>query len=226
MPPPIATEAAILLDLESVSRTVRSGQVIVHKGRRCNAIFLITEGIAIRYRILRDGQRWILNCLLPGDFGEVTGCRYENALYSIKTVTPATFSPIPLHQLRNLVDAHPRFAAKLFWSLSCETAILRERLITVTRRSATERVAHLLLELLIRLQRVGLANEYSYRLPLTRDMIGDMLGLSGRAVNGALRQLRTSGLVRIQDRLVVVQEIDALMTLSDFKRMYLEPLSI
>ena len=43
----------------AVSRALRPGQEIVSEGKRCNAIFLITEGIAIRYRILRDGQRHI-----------------------------------------------------------------------------------------------------------------------------------------------------------------------
>ena len=129
MLPPIASEAAGLLDLKSVSRTVRAGQEIVSRGQAVQRRFPDHRGIAIRYRILRDGQRQILNFLLPGDFAGVTSCRFETALYSIKTLTQTTFSPIPVARLLGLFDTHPRLAAKLFWSFSCETAMLGEHLI-------------------------------------------------------------------------------------------------
>ena len=224
--PAIASEAAALLDLKSVSRTVRAGQEIVSEGKRCNAVFLISEGIAIRYRILRDGQRQILNFLLPGDFAGVTSCRFESALYSIKTLTQTTYAPIPVPRLLGLFDTHPRLAAKLFWSFSCETAILGERLIGVSRRSATERIAHFLLELLTRLQSIGLADDRSYRLPLTQEMISDVLGLSIPYVNRVLQQLREAGLVHIKEQLVVIDNFEELSALADFERNYLKPLSI
>lgn len=224
--PPVVEEVAALLDLKAASRTVRAGQEIITEGRRCNAIFLISEGVAIRYRILRDGQRQILNFLLPGDFAGVTNCRFDSALHSIKTLTPTTVAPIPLIRLIGLFDTHPQLAARLFWRLSCEAAVLAEHLIGVGRRSAAERVAHLLLELFSRLQAIGLADERSYSLPLTQEMISDALGLSVPYVNRVLRQFRDDGLVRIKDRLVIIENREGLAALADFEHTYLRPLSI
>src|ERR1700693_1165972 len=90
-----AEEVAALLDQKTFSRTVRRGQEIVSEGRPWSAIFMITEGIALRYRILRDGQRQSLNILIPGDFAGLTSCFFETALYSIKALTPAVISAIP-----------------------------------------------------------------------------------------------------------------------------------
>lgn len=224
--PLIAKEAIDLLDLQSVSRTVRPGQEIVSEGKRCSAVFLITEGIALRYRILRDGQRQILNFLFPGDFAGVTNCRFDSALYSVKTLTSAIIAPIPLPRLIGLFDTHPRLAAKLFWGFACEAAIGAEHMITLGRRSAPERVAHLLLELLTRLQAIGLADERSYRLPLTQEIISDALGLSIPYVNRVLHQLRDDGLVRIKDQTVIIDNIEELSALADFERTYLKPLPI
>jgi CRP-like cAMP-binding protein len=223
--PGVAAELATLLDLKAVSRLVRPGQEIISEGKRCTSVFLITEGIAIRYRILRDGQRQILNFLLPGDFAGVTACRFDNALYSIKTLTQATVSPVPVARLFGLFDSHPRLAAKLFWSFASETAILGEHLIAIGRRSAPERIAHLLLELYKRLHLIGLAEESSYRLPLTQEMISDALGLSIPYVNRVLQQLRHAGLVTIKDQLVVIDNMEELATLADFEHGYLMPLS-
>ena len=224
--PAVAEEATALLDLRSSSRTVRAGQEIVSEGRRCSGVFLITEGIALRYRVLRDGRRQVLNFVLPGDFAGVTSCRFDTAPYTVKTLTRATVAPIPLGRLIGLFDSQPQLAAKLFWSFAAETAILAEHLIAVGRRSATERIAHMLLELLVRLQLVGLADERSYRLPLTQETIGDALGLSVPYVNRVLRQLRDDGLVRITDQLVMIENIEELSVLADFEHSYLRPLSI
>ena len=224
--PAIVQETLALLDLKAVSRRAGPGQDIVREGRRCAGVFLITEGVAIRYRILRDGQRHILNFLLPGDFAGVTSCRFETALYSIKTLTPASVSPIPLRKLIGLFDSHPRLAANLFWSFTCEAAILGEHLVAVSRRTAAERVAHLLLELFTRLQAIGLAEARSYHLPLTQEMISDALGLSIPYVNRVLQQLRADGLVRIENQRVVIEDIAELAAFADFEQTYLRPLSL
>jgi CRP-like cAMP-binding protein len=224
--PVVAAEAAGLLDLMAASRTLRPGQEIISEGKRCSAVFLITEGIAIRYRILRDGQRQILNFLLPGDFAGVTSCRFESALYSTKALTHATISPLPLAKLIENFGSHPRLAAKLLWSLSVGSAIVAEHLIAVGRRPAAARVAHLLLELFNRLQLAGLADKRSFRMPLTQEIIGDALGLSVPYVNRVLRDLRRDGLVTIKDQLVVIENMEELSAVADFDQVYLKPLSI
>ena len=224
--PPIASDAIALLDLKAGNRSFRPGQEIVSEGRRCNSVFLILEGFAIRYRILRDGQRQILNFLLPGDFAGVTNCHFGTAIFSTKTLTHATVAPIPLAKLMSLFDTHPQLAARLFWLFAVGDAVVAEHLIAVGRRPATERIAHLLLELLTRLQAVGLADERSFRLPLTQEVISDVLGLSIPYVNRVLQQLRAASLVRISGHLVVVENIEELSALADFEQTYLKPLSI
>src|SRR5205085_4814309 len=106
-------------------------------------------------------------------------------------------------------------------TFSCETAMYAEHLIDVGRRSAIERVAHFLLELLVRLQAIGLADERSYRMPLTQELIGDALGLSVPHVNRTLRQLREDGLVSLDEHIVAIHEIEALAALADFEKGYL-----
>jgi CRP-like cAMP-binding protein len=224
--PPVASDAIALLELKTGNRNFRPGQEIVSEGRRCNSVFLILDGFAIRYRILRDGQRQILNFLLPGDFAGVTSCHFGTAVFSTKTLTHATAAPIPLAKLMSLFDTHPQLAAQLFWLFTVSDAVVAEHLIAVGRRPAPERMAHLLLELLSRLQPIGLSDGRSFRLPLTQEIIADTLGLSIPYVNRVLQQLRTAGLVRISDHVVTIENIEELSALADFEQAYLKPLSI
>ncbi|MBV8120830.1 MAG: Crp/Fnr family transcriptional regulator [Alphaproteobacteria bacterium] len=211
----------IVDDLHATTRAVRRNRDIVSEGRQYEMMFVLSEGSAVRYRILRDGRRQVLNILLPGDFVGFPGCFFENALYAVTALTNAVVSPVPFSVLLGLFERHPRLAATIFWSFACEAAIYAEHLVDVGRRSALERVAHFLLELLNRLRIVGLADEKSYRMPLTQELIADALGLSVPHVSRTLRQLREDRLVTIEEQRVVINDIEGLSALADFEQGYL-----
>jgi CRP-like cAMP-binding protein len=219
-------EMPVLRDLASAFRTVRRREDLIVEGRTYKSLFLIADGILMRYRILRDGRRQIINLAVPGDFAGMPGCLYQNALYSVRALTEAQVETIPLQKLVRLSDTHPRLAAKILWSFACEAAIYVEHLILVGRRTALERVAHFLLELLNRLQVIGLADESSYRIRLSQEVIGDALGLSLPYVNRILRRLSDDGLVTIREHRFMINDVEALAALADFERNYLRPMPL
>jgi CRP-like cAMP-binding protein len=214
-------EIAALALLQAPTRPVSRNREIISVGRRYDGVFVLIDGAAIRYRVLHDGRRQVLNIVLPGDLIGFPASFFETALYSVTALSDANVSWIPFTGLFALFQNHPRLAATLFCSFSCEAAMYAEHLIDVGRRSARERVAHFLLELLTRLQAIGLADERSYRMPLTQELIGDALGLSVPHVNRTLRQLREDGLVGIDGPIVVIHDIEALAALADFEKGYL-----
>ena len=216
-------ELPILREICSVAKPVRRRQDIIIEGKRNRSIFFVLDGLLIRYRIMRDGQRQVVNLFVPGDVAGVPSCFFESALYSVKALTASVIAALPLDTLFGLLDGQPQLAAKLMWLFSSDTAICAEHVVVVGRRSARERIAHFLLELLTRLRRVGLADENSYRIPFSQDVICDALGLSLAYVNRELRHLADDGLVFISDHKVVIEDVEALSTLADFEQHYLRP---
>ena len=214
-------EAAVLGEFQASPRRVARGREIIIEGRKYDGLLTLLGGAAVRYRVLPDGRRQVLNVVLPGDFIGFPGCFFENALYSIAALDDCTVSPVSFARFLGLIETHPRLAAAIFWSLSCEAAMYAEHLIGVGRRSALERVAHFLLEMLTRLQAIGLADESSYRLPLTQEIVADALGLSVQYVNQTLRQLREAKLASVERQQVTILDFDALATLADFERTYI-----
>ena len=214
-------ESAILGTLQSNTRTVQRHRDIVVEGRTYSSLFIIIEGNGIRYRILHDGRRQIINVVLPGDIVGILGSFVDSILYSTKALSDMVVAVIPFTRLSALFETNPRLIAKIFWSFSCESTIYAEHLVDLGRRSALERVAHFLLELLVRLQAVGLSEKQSYKIPLTQELIADILGLSIPHVNRVLRRLREDGLVVIEDQRVTITDIEALSELADFDPGYL-----
>lgn len=219
--PLTAEEIAILSELQANPRTVQRHRDIITEGRSYGSLFIILEGNAIRYRILHDGRRQIVNIVLPGDIVGALGYFMESSLYSTKALTEVLVATIPFARLNTLNETNPRLVTKIFWWFTCETTIYAEHLVDLGRRSALERVAHFLLELLTRLQSVGIADEYSFKIPLTQELIADALGLSIPHVNRVLRRLREDNLVVVEDQRVTFRDKEALSELADFESGYL-----
>jgi len=219
-------EITILGELQWNTRTVRRSSDITTEGRSEGSFFIVMEGSAMRYRTLRDGRRQIINLIFPGDIIGITGSANENSLYpKSKALTPLVVSVVPFAKVNNLFNIHPQLITKIFWLFSCDSAIYAEHLVDLGRRNAIERVAHFFLELLTRLEGVGLAEHQSYVVPLTQKLIADALGLTVSHVNRVLRRLRLDGLAVLEDQRVTVKDRTALGDLADFDAGYLSRLS-
>ena len=202
-------------------RTVARKRDIITEGHKYSALFTLVDGIAIRYGAAHSGRRHIINVVLPGDLIGFPASFFDSALYSVTAVTDVAVAEISFEQLYELFGKYPGIGAAIFWLFSCEAAMYAERLIGIGQRSAPERVAHFLLELLMRLRVIGLGDERSFRMPLTQEQIGEILGLTGVHISRTLRQLRDEGLVVIEGHRVEIKNFDALSALGDFERAHL-----
>ena len=209
-------ERVFLEEMQSRFETVRSGAEIISAGHAYRCLFILSHGTAIRYKVLHDGRRQILNLVLPGDLIGFPGGLFDKSLYSVAAIDDAVVCPVTFDVLFGLFRSHPRLGTALFWQVGHESALFAEHLVGVGRRSAYERVAHLLLEFLVRLQQAGLADERSYALPMTQELMADSLGLSLPHVNRTLRRLREDGLIALKGARLTCLDVAALSRLAGF----------
>jgi len=207
--------------LQGEPKHIRKNKDIVVAGKHYETLFVNHDGWLLRYKILHNGDRQILDFILPGQIFGLQACLFKTSLYSVATITEASLSSIPLDAIDHVFERTPTLAKALFWSALCESAIVAEHLIDTGRRSAYERVSHLLLELFVRLKSTGLTNNMSFDMPLTQELIGGALGLTTVHVNRTFRSLREDKLISIDGKCVTILDFDALSLLSDFDNSYL-----
>ena len=147
--------------------------------------------------------------------------------YSAQALTDSVVGTIPHENLRRLSRDNPEIGLELAGLISQDRSFAYDRLSSMGRRSARERVAYLLLELFIRsrLRWPGHRGEEMH-LPLTQEHIGDATGLTGVHVNRVLRDLCKEGIAEFHyrrlrivnpDKLVDVAGIDPQTALSWIK---------
>jgi CRP-like cAMP-binding protein len=193
----------------------------VISGNHYDCVYINHDGWLARYKILHTGSRQIMDFILPGQVFGLQACLFKRCLYSVVAITESTLSTIPFDTVDSVFDRNLALAKALFWSAAYEAAILGEHLIDAARRSAYERVSHLLLELFVRLNAVHLADDMTFSIPLTQELIADALGLTTVHVNRTLRALREDKLIAMDGRSVTILDFEALSLLSDFENSYL-----
>jgi CRP-like cAMP-binding protein len=200
---------------------VRKNRDVVIAGRHYESVYAVHDGWLFRYKILHNGSRQIVDFILPGQFFGLQACCFKRSLYSVATVTEASLSIAPLGAIDRVFEQNLELSKMLFWSAVCESAILAERLIDAGRRSAYERLSHLLLELFVRLNQIGSTEGMTFYMPLTQELIGDALGLTTVHVNRTFRSLRDDKLIEIDGKSITILDFEALSLLSDFESSYL-----
>lgn len=214
-------EVSFLRELHGSRRQFARHRDIVAQGRSYRSVFILCSGFVWRYKILPDGKRQLLSFGLPGDLIGFPAAFFENAVNATGSLSDVVVATVPFAAFYDLFARFPRIAVALYWVAAREAAIYGERIADIGRRTAYERLAHLILELLTRLRLVGLAEERSYVLPLTQELIADVLGLSGPHVSRMLRSMREEGLVNIEDHRLTVMDLESLAQLAGFEDDYL-----
>ena len=201
--------------------TAPKNKDILVVGRHYGSVYVNHDGWLLRYKILHGGSRQIIDFILPGQIFGLQACLFKNALYSVAAITESSLSEIPFEMIDDVFERSPRLARALFWSAGSESAIIGEHLIDAARRSAYERISHLLLELFVRLNGAGLTDGMSFELPLTQELIGDAVGLTTVHVNRTMRSLREDKLIAIEGKRVTILDFESLSLVCDFENSYL-----
>jgi CRP-like cAMP-binding protein len=208
-------DRAVLAQLAEPVRRVERGDILL-KGLTPHCITVVLEGWIYRYKQLENGKRQITSVFVPGDMCEPFGALPGLRGYTLRASTPGLLGCIAPQALRKAARASSRIEQALWWDLLVSDAMDREQIVSLGRRSATERLAHFFCEMHVRLGMVGLADQSSYELPLTQADMADMLGLSPVHVNRSLQDLRGSGLLSFQGRHATIHDLNGLRTLAMF----------
>jgi CRP-like cAMP-binding protein len=216
-----AEEAAILRDSIEEIRELPAGKTIVRAGVTLDECTLLVDGIVCRYRDLADGQRQIMELHVTGDFLDLHSFLLTKLEHNVGSLTPVRMAIVPHAAIRRITENHPHLARILWFSTLLDAAIHREKILTVGRRSAAARIAHLICELFERLRLVGMTEAERYELPLTQTDLADATGLTAIHVNRMLKRLRDDGLMTFRGGEVVIHDWQGLQRAAEFDPRYL-----
>jgi CRP-like cAMP-binding protein len=214
-------ERQALLDVAGEDRIIPSDTDLVSEGDTPTRSTLLVSGYTMRYRVLADGGRQITSIHVAGDFVDLHSFPLKEMDHSVGTLSECRVVAFAHSDLRILTETRPHLTRLLWLMTMLDSAIHREWLVGMGRLSALERLAHLICELLVRLEVVGANDGEGFAFPVTQGVLADTLGLSSVHLNRVLQELRQTGLVEWSGARVRVLDRARLMALSQFDDRYL-----
>lgn len=202
-------QIAFMASFKQGEMDVDKGTEVLVQGAISPHLYTVLEGVLMRFRLLEDGRRQIVNFMFPGDLLGLQSAMDDPLTHGAEALTDATLCVFPRDRLIDLFREAPRLGFDLTWLAAKEESALEEHLVSLGQRNAKERIACLALLLMRRGIETGVAKGGKLTLCITQAQIADMLGLSLVHTNRTLQSLRRSGLVTWSLTEITIPDLDA-----------------
>jgi CRP-like cAMP-binding protein len=158
--------------------------------------FRILSGAARKSSVTGEGQRHIVDFLLPGDFFGFSV--REGYQFSVEAIAPGTLvARYGRSSAERLADCDPQVAQYIRKVAFESIGRLQRRTVLLGRSSALEKVSAFLLEMA---DRSGIGPEDWMYLPMPRCDIADYLAMAVETVSRTLTQLRARRVIAFRNR--------------------------
>ncbi|HUQ13148.1 MAG TPA: Crp/Fnr family transcriptional regulator [Novosphingobium sp.] len=205
-----AAEVAYMQQFKQGELRIDRGAQALVQGQRSAHVFTVLAGVLIRYKLLEDGRRQIVNFMFPGDLVGLQAALGEPMSHSVEALTPATLCVFSRERFPELIHHQSQLAYDVIWLAAKEEEALEEHLVALGQRTARERIAYLAVFLMSRAIETGISEPgASLALSVTQTQIADMLGLSLVHTNRTLQALRQANLIGWTLGEITIADLDA-----------------
>ncbi|MEG3174365.1 Crp/Fnr family transcriptional regulator [Sphingomonas sp. ZB1N12] len=205
----------------SKQREFQAQEDVIADGAHADYCHVLLSGLACRYKILPDGERQIMAFLVPGDLCDAEIFILKRMDHAVGTLTPSTTAMIHSSEMKTLLREASPISEALWWGTMTDLGVLRERILDLGRRDSSERLAHLLYEMLVRYRVSGATKTNSIDFPITQTDLADATGMTPSHVNRVLQRFREDGMIELRSKTLTVTDPARLKSLGQFNPAYL-----
>jgi len=210
-----------MLSLPFSLKLFAPNEYILREGEQAKFCPLLLSGFAYRHKLVADGGRQIVALKIPGDPLDFQSLYLRTVDHNLQALTAVELAVVPLAALEKMAMERPAFARAVIADILVEASIGREWLLNIGRRNAIARLAHLLCELVHRLNQTALIPADTIDIPLTQEQLADLLGLTPVHINRTLKTLEATGAVHREGRRLRIGDFAELCRIADFSDLYL-----
>lgn len=201
-------EQAICADLGDTDRerfirlgrqmTVPRGQTLMWEGEESMLVANVVEGAMMLSTSTSDGREQIVGVVYPSDFiGRPFGSRSP---HNVTALTDSRVCVFSRSAFDGFAREHPGLEHRLLGRTLDELDRARSWMLLLGRKSAREKIATFLLDMSTRLSPDRTRSLDRFALPLARQQVADVLGLTIETVSRQLTELKRMGVIELPDR--------------------------
>ena len=208
----LTPEQLTALSKQTSRRAYQPGSELVSNGEPQESYSNVIAGVVKLTKLLADGRQQIVGLQFAPDF--LGRPLRKDSVLSAETATEVELCSFPRSSLERLMRESPELEHKILEQSLKELDEAREWMLTLGRKTASERVAHFILLIARHVDpNVDVYGDgpISFELPLTRSDIADFLGLTIETVSRQITKLRKEGVIAVENNRTI--------TVPDFERL-------
>jgi CRP/FNR family transcriptional regulator len=196
-----------LADTPSLSlRVFKPGQHVFYNGDLNEVVSTVRSGSFKTCLSTGSNDEQVVNFHLPGEVLDINAVATGRHGLSAVALETASVCEAPLTELQNHGGGSRGLLFKL---LGEELNRVRHMMLIIAKKDAELRVASFLCNLSLRLQARGLSAR-AFNLSMSRQDIGNHLGLTIETVSRVLRHLQQDGLLEVNRRRITIRNLNTL----------------
>lgn len=206
---PLALETGDLEQLESIiqrGRPLQKGEHIYQEGQAFTSVYAVRAGSVKAYRYADDGSEQVTGFYFPGKILGMDGISRNRHASSALALETSAICEIPFERLNELSTRIPSLQRHFFQLMSQEITEDQELITLLSKHSADQRVAALLLSISARNARRKLSAT-AFRLPMSRADIGNYLGLTVETVSRVFSRFQKLGLLSVDSKEIAIADV-------------------
>lgn len=185
------------------------GGLLFRAGTPLDSLYLVRSG-SLKITMVGDsGDEQILGFFLPGELLGFDALSTQQHTCTANALELSNVCVLPYQQLTKFCQQVPALQRSLMRLIGREISAEQELLLNINRRQALGRVAAFLLSLSHRYRRLGYSSN-EFRLSMSRQDLGNYLGLTIETVSRTVSRLQQSGLIAVERRFIRILKLEAL----------------
>src|SRR5215213_6993913 len=181
-------DVRLLSEMPTSVRSYDTDQDIVREGATPSHCCLLLDGFLARNKIAKVSTRQIMSFHVPGDIPDLHSLHLGRMDHNLTSLGPTVVAFIPHSYFLKVLPRSQQLTHALWRETLVDAAIFREWVVNVGAREAIARIAHLLCEIKLRLDAVGLVREGTFTLPARQADIADACGITAVHTNRVVQE--------------------------------------
>lgn len=215
---PVGLDAEDLTRLDDIitrRQQVKAGRHLYRAREPFTMLYAIRTGFFKTYEINTDGREQINGFHMTGELLGLDAISADNHACNAVALEDCEVCIIPFPQLETLLPDIPSLMRQFHRIMSREIAKDHGMMMLLGTMTAEQKLAAFVLNLSQRLQARGLSPTV-FRLAMSREEIGNYLGLKLETVSRTLSKMQEEDLLRVERRNLTVRNLPALERLAGY----------
>ncbi len=191
------------------SISVERGDVLCHEGDHFSSLYAVQSGAFKCIKAAQDGGEQLLAFHLPGELFGFDGIHDQQYVTTVVALEDSTVCKIPFDELLKVSSDLPTLQRQMFCMMSGQ--MTRDQF-SSRQMSAMQSLSGFLINLSSRYKRRG-CSATQFSLPMSREDVGNYLGLASETVSRLLTQLEKQQIIAVRRRHITLLAPDQLHSL-------------